>query len=131
LNQLKKIKPALPLITLDALASALEISASDLVGLAENHTVLTRQTESVHAETLRSSGLGLESISVANFDKCKIFRATAKAPNVINSMQLHEDCHCHEICYVLRGSLEIRVKSNNYKLNTNEVILFDGTFGHG
>ena len=46
-------------------------------------------------------------------------------------MQLHEDCHCHEICYVLRGSLEIRVKSNNYKLNTNEVILFDGTFDHG
>ena len=46
-------------------------------------------------------------------------------------MQLHEDCHCHEICCVLRGSLEIRVKSNNYKLNINEVILFDGTFDHG
>lgn len=127
-ESIEKNKTSPSLNTLDALASALEISASDLVGLAENHTVLTRQTESVHAETLRSSGL--ESISVANFDKCKIFRATAKAANVINSMQMHEDCHCHEICYVLRGSLEIRVKSNNYKLNANEVILFDGTFDH-
>ena len=130
-ESIEKNKSSPSLKTLDALAGALKISASDLVGLAENHTVLMRQTESVHAETLRSSGLGLESINVANFDKCKIFRATAKAPNVINSMQMHEDCHCHEICYVLRGSLEIRVKSNNYKLNANDVILFDGTFDHG
>jgi len=130
-ESIEKNKTSPSLNTLDALASALEISASDLVSLAENHTVLTRQTGSVHAETLRSSGLGLESINVANFDKCKIFRATAKAANVINSMQLHEDCRCHEICYVLQGSLEIRVKSNNYKLNANDVILFDGTFDHG
>jgi transcriptional regulator with XRE-family HTH domain len=111
--------------TLDALASALNISASDLVGLAENHAVLTRQ-----AETLQSLGLGLESVQVANFDKCKIFRATAKAKNAINSMELHEDCDCHEICYVLGGSLEIKVKNNIYKLNANNVILFDGTFEH-
>ncbi|MCH7556835.1 MAG: hypothetical protein IIB56_05190 [Planctomycetes bacterium] len=32
---------------------------------------------------------------------------------------------------LLRGPLEIRVESNNYKLNTNEVTLFDGTFDHG
>jgi transcriptional regulator with XRE-family HTH domain len=62
-ESIEKNKTSPSLNTLDALASALEISASDLVGLAENHTVLTRQTESVHAETLRSSGLGLESIN--------------------------------------------------------------------
>ena len=116
--------------TLDALASALKISAGDLVSLAENHAVLTRQTETIQAETLQSSELGFESVQVANFDKCKIFRATAKAKNAINSMELHEDCDCHEICYVLGGSLEIRVKNNIYKLNTDNVILFDGTFEH-
>jgi transcriptional regulator with XRE-family HTH domain len=116
--------------TLDALASALNISVSDLVGLAENHEALTRQTETIQAETLRSSGLGLESIWVANFDKCKIFRATAKAENVIKSMELHENCECHEICYILQGSLNIRVKNNIYKLKTNDVILFDSTIDH-
>ena len=116
--------------TLDALACALNISASDLVGLAENYGVQTRQTETVQAETLEKSGLGLESIRIANFDKCKIFRATAKAKNAIKSMELHEDCDCHEICYVLQGSLDIRVKSNIYKLNANDVILFDGTLDH-
>ena len=116
--------------TLDALASALNISAGDLVGLAENNAVLTRQTESIHAQTLKSLELGLESIWVANFDKCKIFRATAKAKNAIKSMELHDDCDCHEICYVLQGSLEIRIKSNIYKINTNDVILFDGTLDH-
>ncbi|MCP4611582.1 MAG: helix-turn-helix domain-containing protein [Planctomycetes bacterium] len=116
--------------TLDALASALEISTSDLVSLSENHEVLTRHTETIKAETLHNSELGLESFWAANFDKCKIFRATAKAENIIKSMELHEDCDCHEICYVLQGSLEIRVKSNIYKLNTNDVILFDGTIDH-
>jgi transcriptional regulator with XRE-family HTH domain len=116
--------------SLDALARALEISTSDLVSLSENHEALTRQTETVHADTLRSLELGLESLLVAHFDKCKIFRATAKAENVIKSMELHEDCDCHEICYVLQGSLDIRVKSNIYKLNTNDVILFDGTIDH-
>lgn len=116
--------------TLDALASALDITVSDLVGFAENNTVLIRQAETVEAETLRSSGLGLESLLVANFDKCKIFRTTAKAENVIKSMELQEDCDCHEICYVLKGSIDIRVKSNIYKLNTNDVILFNGTIDH-
>jgi hypothetical protein len=45
-------------------------------------------------------------------------------------MKLHEDFDCQEICYVPEGSVDIRVKSNNYKLNKNEVILFDGTFDH-
>lgn len=123
-----KTNPSLS--TLDALARALEISTSDLVSLTENHEALTRKTETVKAETLRSSGLGLESLLVANFDKCKIFRATAKAENVIKSMALHENCDCHEICYVLEGSVDIRVKSNIYKLNTNDIILFDSTIDH-
>ena len=123
-----KTSPSLS--TLDALAGALNMSVSDLVSLAENHEALTRRTETVKAETLRSSGLGLESLLVANFDKCKIFRTTAKAGNVIKAMQLHEDCDCHEICYVLEGCIDIRINRNNYKLNKNDVILFDGTIDH-
>ena len=123
-----KTSPSLS--TLDALASALDTSVGSLVGLAENHAVLTRQTRTVKAETLQKSELGLENLWVANFDKCKIFRAAAKAKNAIKSMELHEDCECHEICYVLQGSIEIKVKNNMYKLNPNDVILFDGTIDH-
>ncbi|MBN1805061.1 MAG: helix-turn-helix transcriptional regulator [Sedimentisphaerales bacterium] len=123
-----KTSPSLS--TLDALASALDTSVGSLVGLAENQAVLTRQTKTIKAETLQKSELGLENLWIANFDKCKIFRATAKAKNAIKSMELHENCDCHEICYILRGSLEIKVKNNIYKLNPNDVILFDGTIEH-
>lgn len=90
----------------------------------------TRQTESVHAEVLKSSGINLEEINVANFDGLKIFRATAKSGEVVNSMKLHDDCDCRELCYCLDGSIQIRVKDEVYQLNTNDVILFDGCFDH-
>jgi len=116
--------------TIDAIATALKIPAGRLVSLAEHKKVQTRQTESVHAEVLKSSGINLEKISVAHFEDLKIFRATAKSGEVVNSMKLHENCDCHKLCYCLDGSIEIRVKDEVYQLNTNDVILFDGTFEH-
>ncbi|MFC1677526.1 cupin domain-containing protein, partial [Planctomycetota bacterium] len=58
------------------------------------------------------------------------FRATAKGGEVVNSMKLHENCDCHELCYCLEGSIEIKVKDKTYQLSTNDVILFDGAFEH-
>lgn len=116
--------------SLDALARALEISTSDLVSLSENHEAITRETETVKAEILRDLGQEFESLLVANFDKCKVFRAKVKAGNVMKTMKMHEGSDSHEIFYVLEGSVDIRVNRNNYKLNQNEVILFDGTIDH-
>jgi len=116
--------------TLDAVASVLQIPVGKLISLAEHNIVQIRQAKSIRPKVLQNSKLGLEKLQATHFDKCKIFRASAKANQPINSMKLHENCHCHEICYVLEGSVKIRVKDNDYKLNSNDVILFDGTFDH-
>lgn len=116
--------------TLDAIAGVLEIAVGKLISLAEHNVVQTRQAESAPAEVLQNSKLGLKDVKVTYFDECKIFRVSAKANQVINSMVLHENCHCHGICYVLEGSVKIRVKDNYYKLNSNDATLFDGTFDH-
>ena len=116
--------------TIDAIAEVLEIPAGKLVSLAEHQTVQTCQTESVHAEVLKGAGINLEKINVARFGELKIFRAAAKSGETVNSMQLHENCDCHELCYCLDGSIEIRVKDKVYQMNTNDVILFDGCSDH-
>jgi hypothetical protein len=79
---------------------------------------------------LKSSGINLEKINVANFEGLKIFRAFAKSGEAVHSMKLHENCNCHEICYCLEGSIEIRVKDSIHQLNQNDVILFDGALEH-
>ena len=116
--------------TIDAIAEVLEMPAGKIVSLAEHRTVQTRQAESVHAQVLKSSGINLENINVANFQELKIFRATVRNGEVVNSMKLHENCDCHELCYCLEGSIAIRVKDEVYQLDTNDVILFDGSFDH-
>lgn len=116
--------------TIDAIAKVLKIPAGRLVSLAENKKVQTRQTESVHAEVLKGSGINLEKINVAHFEGLKIFRATAGSGEVVNSMKLHENCDCHELCYCLDGSIDIRVKNDIHQLNSNDVIIFDGSIDH-
>ena len=116
--------------TLDAIAAALNTSAGKLVSLAERNVVHTRNTESMASPVLRSLGINLENINVAHFEGLKIFRATARANEVVNSMKLHDNCDCHEVCYCLNGTIQITVKDQLFKLNANDVILFDGTVPH-
>jgi len=116
--------------TIDAIATALKTPAGKIVSLAEYKTSQKCRTETVHAEVLKNSGINLEKINVANFDGLKIFRATVKNGEVVNSMKLHEDCDCHEICFCLYGSIEIRVKDDIHLLNSDDVIIFDGCLDH-
>jgi len=116
--------------TIDAIAKALKISTAKIVLLAEHKKVQTRKTKSVHAKALKDSGINLEKINVAHFENLKIFRAVAKSGEVVNSMKLHENCDCHELCYCLSGSIEIQVKNETHMVNTNDAILFDGCCDH-
>ncbi|TFG49747.1 MAG: cupin domain-containing protein [Candidatus Brocadiia bacterium] len=43
-------------------------------------------------------------------------------------MQLHENCH--EICYVLSGSVDLTVKDKTHRLTEDMTILFDGILDH-
>jgi transcriptional regulator with XRE-family HTH domain len=83
--------------TLDALAGALQISASDLISLAERRLVQRRKAE-IEQRSYLKSDKGLENCRVARYDKGKLIRVTAEPGDHVHVMGLHEDVH--EFCYV-------------------------------
>ncbi len=114
--------------TLDALAGALQISTSHLLGLAERRLVQRRKA---HVES-RSRSLhadeGLENCRVARYDKGKLIRVTAQTGDHVHVMGLHEDVH--EFCYVLSGVVELRIEDKTYRLGQDDTILFNGLLDH-
>ncbi len=113
--------------TLDALAGALQISASDLIGLAERRLVQRRKAE-VEQRSYLKTDKGQENCRVARYDKGKLIRVTAERGDHVHVMGLHEDVH--EFCYVLGGCVELRVEDENFRLEQDDTILFDGLLDH-
>ena len=114
--------------TLDALAGALLVSTSDLLGLAERRRV-QRRTAKVETCTDPTGGdEGLEKCRVARFDKGKLIRVAAEAGERVCVMSLHEDVH--EFCYVLNGCVDLQVGEKTYRLRRDDTILFDGLQDH-
>ena len=114
--------------TLDALSGALQFSASSLLSLAERRVVQIRKAEPIETGKMEKGQVGMENLKVAHFDKGKLIRVEAKAGEKIHVMKLHE--HCHELCYVLSGEVNLRVGDNNYSLLPDDTILFDGVIDH-
>jgi transcriptional regulator with XRE-family HTH domain len=116
--------------TLDALAGALQISTSALIGLAERRLVQKRRAEvesSGHDRPMKGDE-GLENCRVARYDKGKLIRVTAEAGDHVHVMGLHENVH--EFCYVLSGLVELRVEDRTHRLGPDDTILFDGLLDH-
>jgi len=114
--------------TLDALAGALQISTSALIGLAERGLVQRRQAK-VEARVKESKkDKGVELCRVARYDKGKLIRVEAEAGDHVHVMGLHENVH--EFCYVLSGCVELRIEEKTYRLGPDETILFDGLLDH-
>jgi transcriptional regulator with XRE-family HTH domain len=114
--------------TLDALAGALQISTSDLLGLAERRLVQRRKANIEQRSHTRPADKGLENCRVARYDKGKIIRVTAEAGDHVHVMGLHEDVH--EFCYVLSGVVELRIEDKTYRLQPDDTILFNGLLDH-
>jgi len=114
--------------TLDAVAGALQISTSDLVGLAERRLVQRRRAGVEPRSHLTKADAGLENCRVARYDKGKLIRVAAEAGDHVHVMGLHEDIH--EFCYVLSGCVELRVEDKTYRLGPDDTILFDGLLDH-
>jgi len=114
--------------TLDALAGALQISTSDLLGLAERRLVQRRKAQIEPRSHQTQADEGLENCRVARYDKGKRIRVTAQTGEYVHVMGLHEDVH--EFCYVLSGCVELRVEDKTYRLEADETILFDGLLDH-
>jgi transcriptional regulator with XRE-family HTH domain len=114
--------------TLDALAGALQVSTSDLLGLAERQLVQRRKAKIEDREPLAKKDKGLELCRVARFDKGKLIRVTAEAGDHVHVMGLHEDIH--ELCYVLSGCVELRIEDKTYRMEADDTILFAGLLDH-
>lgn len=114
--------------TLDALAGALRITTSELIGMAEKRLVQKRVAQKIVNEKLNSQKQGLNDWALAIFDKAKVLRVDAAKNAAIHYPELHDESH--EICYVLTGKLAIQVGDQEYVLNKNEVLLFDGMLDH-
>jgi transcriptional regulator with XRE-family HTH domain len=113
--------------TLDALAGALQVSASDLIGLAERRLVQRRRAQVEDRATLKAD-TGLEKCRVARYDKGKLIRVTAEKGDYVHVMGLHEDVN--EFCYVLSGCVELQVEDETFRLEQDDTILFDGLLDH-
>lgn len=113
--------------TLDAVAGALQISTSDLLGLAERRLVQRRKAV-VESRSQLKTDTGLENCRVARYDKGKLIRVAAQAGDHVHVMGLHEDID--EFCYVLSGCVELRIEDKTYRLGPDDTILFDGLLDH-
>jgi transcriptional regulator with XRE-family HTH domain len=114
--------------TLDALAGALQISTSDLLGLAEQRLVQRRKADVEPRSHSGKGDEGLENCRVARYDKGKLIRVTAQVGDYIHVMGLHEDVH--EFCYVLSGCVELQIENRTYRLGSDDTILFNGLLDH-
>ena len=121
-----KTQPSLK--TLDAIAGALDISASDLVRLAERRLVQRRKAEFAPDASPGRRDTGAEKCRIAHFDKGKVIRVTAVAGETVHVMGLHENIH--EFCYVLTGRVDLRIEDATYHLGPDDTILFDGLLDH-
>lgn len=105
--------------TLDALANALQISTSQLLGLAEQRSILRRKA------------LMLTNIAccrLAQFGNAKIIHISAQAGEKIAAMDQHDDVH--EICYVTRGVVNLYIGKKVYRLEQHDTLLFNGMLNH-
>lgn len=114
--------------TLDALAGALQISTSALIGLAERRFVQRRKAKEEPRGHLSNKDKGLEKCRVARYDKGKLIRVIAEEGDHVHVMGLHEDVQ--EFCYVLSGRVELRIEDKTYRLGPDDTILFDGLLDH-
>lgn len=114
--------------TLDALAGALQISTSALIGLAERRLVQRREAKVEPFNQKTKADKGLDLCRVARYDKGKLIRVKAEAGDHVHVMGLHENVH--EFCYVLTGCVELRIEDKTYRLGPDDTILFDGLLDH-
>ena len=113
--------------TLDALSGALQISASNLLSLAERRMVQVRRAEPLETNANQNTQ-GWDKLKVAFYDKGKIIRVRAGTGEQVHVMKLHENCH--EMCYVLSGMVKLRIEEETYELKAEDTALFDGVLDH-
>ncbi len=121
-------KSAPSLKTLDALAGALGMSASQLLSLAEKRISVRRNSQPAEKIVREQSNKGMQFCRVADFNAAKIIRVSAEKNATIHSMELHKDVY--ELVYVLSGVVELDLNGSKHLLEADQSMLFDAALNH-
>ena len=120
LSKLERNQNLVELETLYRLARAFQLSASDLLSLAES---VAAHAKSV--ERYQSGPFHFEKVSYQGID---CFRATAQAGGSLSKPEAHGDEL--EICWVHRGLLHIEFSHEKHELSPGQALKFDAALEH-
>ncbi len=120
ISKLERNLASAELETLHRLARVFNLTASDLLGLAESRT-----SHHTTAVTYSSGDFNFERIDYGN---ARCFHARAKAGSRLHRPDVHHDDH--EICWVLEGSLEVELPRERHTLKTGDALQFDAVQEH-
>lgn len=106
--------------TLFKLARAFGMSASELLGIAES-----RLAQRAEAQAYAAHGFSFTKIAYGN---AACFYAHAKKNATLSRPEIH--VNDHEICWVLKGTLEIKFAHENHTLKKGDALQFDAIHEH-
>lgn len=120
LSKLERNHNLIELETLYRLARTFGLSASDLLGLAENCVAHSKR-----AERYSSGPFDFERVSFKGSD---IFYASARAGERLSKPEAHGDEF--EICWVREGLVRIELPREQHQLGPDDALKFDAALHH-
>lgn len=120
ISKLERNQSLAELETLYRLGRVYGMSASDLLRLAES-PYAQRAGETAHS----TSGFKFRQIRYGNV---RAMSATAASGDRISRPEIHRDDH--EVCWVLKGSLKIRLPNEEIVLERGDSLQFDAALEH-
>jgi len=106
--------------TLARLSRVFGMSATDLLGLAEN-----RKAQVASSQHYTSGGFQFINIHFMNL---QVFIGTALAGAKVSRPEVHHNDI--EVCWVLSGSIDMNVGQDRYNLKEGDAIQFDAMLSH-
>lgn len=120
LSKLERNQNACELDTLYRIARVFGLSASDLLGLAEDCTAQWKE-----AERYRSGPFDFEKMA---FSGITVFYATASVGKRLSKPEAHGDEF--EICWVRKGQVRIQLPHEQHDLGPGDALKFDAVLEH-
>lgn len=120
ISKLERNQSVAELDTLYKLAQVFGLSATDLVAMSESN--LNQRTEET---AYKNNGFSFRKISYKNTDALHV---SASKGAQISRPEVHTDNY--EICWVLKGSLEMTLSDQTQVMQTGQAIQFDAIQSH-
>lgn len=120
LSKLERNQNLVELETLYRLARAFNLSASELLSLAESTAAHLKASESYESGPFHFEKLSYQGIDV--------FNATAKAGDSLSAPEAHGDEF--EICWVRQGKVRVTFPHETHDLESGQALKFDAVLEH-